>query len=200
MKYFYPFVIICSLFATIFFSGFLTYPIFSNNSTLTAKQHTIINDKKELEFEILNSTTTTPVISLDWFNAVNSIFNKFVDTEVVDIISKTKFIVQRTGGIYHADIEAINSENLEKIHTIFNHDWQWTKRPVLVKINSMWVAGSMSGMDHGYSLISDNGQIGHFCLHFENSKTHGTKRVDNQHQKNIKYALKHYRAVKHLLD
>ena len=44
-------------------------------------------------------------------------------------------------------------------------------------------------MPHGFSLI-DNGEGGHTCIHFLNSKTHGTKRVDEAHQECVDYAYK----------
>ena len=77
-----------------------------------------------------------------------------------------------------------------KFYGIYNNEWSWVRRPVWVEINGMWVAGSINGMPHGYSLITDNGQDGHTCIHFEKSKTHGTKRVDEAHQEAVQTALK----------
>ena len=39
----------------------------------------------------------------------------------------------------------------------------------------------MNGMPHGTTTISNNFD-GHFCIHFKNSKTHGTDKVDSEHQ------------------
>ena len=47
----------------------------------------------------------------------------------------------------------------------------------------------MNGMPHGTSTI-DNDFGGHFCIHFKNSKTHGTDRVDPDHQKCVTTASK----------
>ena len=44
---------------------------------------------------------------------------------------------------------------------------------------------------HGESAIDGNGYPGHLCVHFLNSRTHGTDRVDEDHQKMI---LKAYQA------
>ena len=37
-------------------------------------------------------------------------------------------------------------------------------------------------MPHGFSLINENNMDGHTCIHFLNSRTHGTDRVDEAHQ------------------
>ena len=195
MKYFYSFLCVCLFFATTLISGIFTFPLFSSNRALTSQQHTLINSQNETELEVLSHTFSPAVLSLDWFSAVNNIFEKFNDTEVIDINTKTKFIVQRTGGINHADVEVKDKENLLKLLNIFNNSLSIKPRPVLVNINNMWIAASLNATPRGYSLISDNEQNGHLCLHFQSSKTHGTNRVDALHQKNIKFALKNFKSV-----
>ena len=63
-----------------------------------------------------------------------------------------------------------------------------------VEINGVFVAASINGMPHGYSLI-DNGQGGHTCIHFLNSKTHGTKRVDETHQAAVQEAYSRRKEI-----
>ena len=46
----------------------------------------------------------------------------------------------------------------------------------------------MNGMPHGSGPL-DNGFSGHHCIHFVNSRTHGTNRVCPLHQAAIKKAV-----------
>ena len=49
---------------------------------------------------------------------------------------------------------------------------------------------------HGAQDITNNGYEGQFCLHFVNSKTHGTNRVDEDHQNAINTAETLVKAIK----
>ena len=65
--------------------------------------------------------------------------------------------------------------------SIYGGSWSWRRRAILILYNGHVYAASMNGMPHGTTTIS-NGFDGHFCIHFKNSKTHGTKKVDPDHQ------------------
>ena len=190
MKYFFFFFCICLIFLSCGLSVIFSYPVFSQSGTLTSNQQQIINDENEDEKYVVGGVQRLKVISLNWFDAVNTIFTKYKNTRVIDVQTGTIYYVQRTGGYNHADVEPIDKENMLKFYGIYNNEWSWVRRPVWVEINGMWVAGSINGMPHGYSLITDNGQDGHTCIHFEKSKTHGTKRVDEAHQEAVQTALK----------
>jgi hypothetical protein len=43
-------------------------------------------------------------------------------------------------------------------------------------------------MPHGTTVVSGNGFDGHFCIHFKNSKTHGTENIDPGHQSAVSSA------------
>ena len=47
----------------------------------------------------------------------------------------------------------------------------------------------MNGMPHGSDSIKDNDFDGHHCIHFTNSRTHGTTVVCALHQAAIRKAL-----------
>ena len=58
-----------------------------------------------------------------------------------------------------------------------------TKLPALAKINEQtFLPASIYSYQHGYQ--------NHYCMHFKNSKTDGTKKEDAFHQKNISHILK----------
>ncbi|MBQ3494403.1 MAG: hypothetical protein IJA69_03210, partial [Clostridia bacterium] len=95
--------------------------------------------------------------------------------------------VKRFGGYNHADVQTINEENTAIFKSVYGGNWSWTRRPVWVQIGEKFFCGSTNGMPHGFSIL-DNGEGGHTCIHFLNSKTHGTKKVDPDHQNAVQYA------------
>ena len=68
--------------------------------------------------------------------------------------------------------------------------FSWRRRAVLVKYNGHVYAASIYSEPHGTNTILDNNFDGQFCLHFYGSKTHGTDRVDADHQKCVEQAMK----------
>ena len=67
----------------------------------------------------------------------------------------------------------------------------YQRRSILVTIGSHSYAASMYGVPHNASegnTIQNNNYNGQFCIHFTNSSTHGTKKVDSDHQKAIQTA------------
>ena len=171
------------------FSFVVPYPI-KNNTLLTAKQQQLINDYNEDENMVENSEQKPYVYNLDWFEDMNTIFKKYVTITIIDIYSKTEIKVQRLGGYNHADIQTIDANNTEKLKKIYGGQWSWTRRPVWVCLDGKYYAGSINGMPHGFDVLQV-GEGGHTCVHFLNSKTHGTKRVDPDHQKCVQYAYEH---------
>ena len=144
-------------------------------------------------FETETIATTIPnhqqAITLDWFMAVDSIFQPFTDTQIFDLRTQKFFTVQRTGGQNHADVETINPYHTQIFSDIVQA-FPKARLPVLVELNGMWVAASLSTNPHGFSMIGTNNLGGHLCLHFEGSLTDGTKRPDLLAQKTIKQAYK----------
>lgn len=172
------------------FVNIFPYPIFSKYTNLTESNQEEINNYYETEITVDYSQEIS-VLNLDWFELVNKLFPIYKDTKVIDIYSGLTYYVQRNGGTNHADVEPINKTNAEIFKEIYGGVWSWDRRPVWVEINDgIWVAGSINGYPHGKSYIYD-GINGHTCIHFLNSKTHGTKKVDSAHQNCVNYAFKH---------
>jgi hypothetical protein len=63
----------------------------------------------------------------------------------------------------------------------FGKEWSWDRRPVLVKIGTLTLAGSINGRPHGAGRIRANGFPGHCCLYFLRSRTHTTNKLDPEH-------------------
>lgn len=162
------------------------------------------------------------VIFLDWFKDGEALLvrddsslnlnNSFI---VEDVETGQKFEMIRTGGINHADVEPLISEDAKIIYDIWN-GYNWNRRPVFVHINNKIYGASMSGMPHAgldniksreytdlnrsnnygaginYDSVKNNNVDGHFDIHLLNSKTHTTNRLDPAHQENIKQLMKSY--------
>lgn len=100
---------------------------------------------------------------------------------VIDVQTGISFTAVRYRGTNHADFEPCTQSDTEALKSIYGR-WAWTRRPVVVIIAGEAFAASMNAMPHGKESITDNGYPGHSCLHFLNSKTHGSRKVDKKHQ------------------
>ena len=127
---------------------------------------------------------------LNWFNGGSKKIPKGAVFQVKDCYTGKVFTCKRWSGGNHIDAEPKTASDTKTMKSIFGH-WSWRRRPVLVKYNGHVYAGSMNGMPHGTQTISNNNFEGHFCIHFTGSKTHGSKKVDSEHQNCVKKALKY---------
>ncbi|MDF2841213.1 MAG: putative peptidoglycan-binding protein [Clostridia bacterium] len=150
---------------------------------------------------------------LDWWKEASKVFKLGSIATVTDVKTGKAFKIVRTYGTNHADVEALTAEDSKIIKDIWG-GWSWTRRPVIVEVNDRKLAASMAAMPHagvdsqpantyvsqrsgGYSRganldkIKDNGMSGHMDVHFLNSKTHGSNKVDSKHQAAIKQAAKY---------
>lgn len=125
---------------------------------------------------------------LDWFSAPNTI-PKGAIFSVKDVSTGRVFTAKRWSGANHMDAEPLTAKDSSAIKDIFGGDWSWARRSILVKYNGHVYAASMNGMPHGTTTVNNNGFTGHFCVHFYNSKTHDTNRVDATHQNAVARAM-----------
>jgi len=151
------------------------------------------------------------IMLLPWFEKVNGLF-KIGDTAIVtDVDTGMTFQIIRTYGSNHADVETITAEDTAKLKTIAGGEWNWIRRAVVVEVNGYKLAASMTakphagrddkaasiiidgrsggyGKGHNLDVIKNNNMNGHFDIHFLNSKTHGTNRINEEHQQMIQKA------------
>ncbi|MDE6583077.1 MAG: hypothetical protein K2K31_00285 [Clostridia bacterium] len=182
-KIFYVMVFVVAM---AMFSMILPYPVLSNQTNLTKQQVFEINN--HFETELQNTSNQSPkILDLDW-HYIDSILSLDSEFAIIDLTTEASFYVQRTGGTNHADIEVQNKDNSEILSNICQ-DFSWERRPVLVVLNdNAYLPASLCIYPHGFS--ENNIMNGHLCLHFKNSKTHGTNKIDEKHQKTIKNAEK----------
>jgi len=136
---------------------------------------------------------------LDWFKEVlpmaeaqyGADYRGKIKIVIEDYYTGVKINALFSYGHNHMDIEPLTKEDTEKIKKLWNYNYAWTMRPVLVQYLGHTVAGSLAGMPHAASTldrIGDNGMGGVLDLHYKNSRTHATNKIDNRHQTQVKIA------------
>jgi len=125
---------------------------------------------------------------LDWFDGGSSAIPKGAVFTVKDVYTGKEFKCKRWSGYNHLDAEPLTADDTAVMKSIYGGSWSWTRRPILVLYNGHVYASSMNGMPHEDDTIASNNFDGHICIHFYKSKTHGTDRVDEDHQKCVNIA------------
>lgn len=119
---------------------------------------------------------------LAWEDA-DQVFPRYAAATLIDFDTRLQFKVQRRAGDAHADVQPLTAEDTEVMKRIYNGHWSWKRRAVLVRLdNGRRIAASMHGMPHGAGAIRGNNFNGHFCVHFQGSTTHNSRRSDLSHQ------------------
>ncbi|MBE5777748.1 MAG: hypothetical protein E7331_00255 [Clostridiales bacterium] len=128
----------------------------------------------------------------DWYaDDVSRLIPKNAVFTVKDVYTGRTFKVRRWAGSNHIDAEPLTASDSATMKKVYGGSWSWRRRPILIQYNGHVYAASMNGMPHGDDTISGNNFNGHFCIHFKNSKTHGTKKVDKDHQNAVNIASKY---------
>lgn len=200
MRKIFPFYFLIILVVSGIFCCVFPYPFLGKHTNLTSGDIYDINNHYESEEVIVEPEPKITVSNLNWFDTVNAMFPTYEKTRVIDIKSGKTYYVYRNGGHNHADVEPIDRENTEIFHSIYDYEWSWARRPVWVEVTkNNFVAASINGYPHGNSYIENTGMDGHTCIHFLLSKTHGTKRVDEDHQAAVAYAYAHRDEISNYL-
>lgn len=148
--------------------------------------------------------------ALDWFGEVRYIWPRDANATITDVDTGKTFSLKRTFGTNHADVEPLSKKDAKTIQSIWG-GWSWERRAVVVNVDGVLLAGSMTAMPHAgvddapaikvvnnrsgnygrgqnLDLVKNNGVNGHMDIHFKNSRTHGTNVVQSSHQNMVKKA------------
>ena len=126
--------------------------------------------------------------TLDWYkDNVGKVIPKKAVFTVKDVKTGKTFEMVRWSGGDHMDAEPRTKKDTETLKSIYGGSFSWDRRAILILYKDHVYAASMNGMPHGTSTISNNFD-GHVCIHFKNSRTHETDRVDSDHQKAVNKA------------
>ena len=144
-------------------------------------------DKKEEG----SSSSTIKTERLDWFKNGKSVFAGRPTIQIKDVRTGLVFKAKVLYGTNHLDVEPLTKADTATLLKInggvsFKDD----RRAMLVKYNDHVYAASIYSVPHGEQTITTNNFDGQFCLHFYGSKTHGTDKVDSDHQSCVAQAMK----------
>ena len=125
---------------------------------------------------------------MEW-SQVTNIFKKGTTATVYDFDTGISWTVKRTGGSKHADVEPVSAADTAKYKQALGKYYKnWTRHACIVVVGGYRLAASYHGYPHGYDAISGNDLTGHYCIHFKNSRTHVSNKVDPDHQACVKKA------------
>jgi len=147
---------------------------------------------------------------INW-SLADEIFPRESDATIIDVLTGESFRIRRTFGTNHADVEPLTEEDTRIIYNLWGGH-SWTQRAVIVITDTNHVMpASMNGFPHAgldghpvldvvdnrsggygrgqnFDAIKGNGTDGHFCIHFADSRTHGSRNVHSGHQNMIRNA------------
>ena len=126
--------------------------------------------------------------AMDWWTSdIQKIFSRGTVATVTDVSTGIAWYEKRTGGTNHADVQPLTAADTNSMKKAVG-SWSWNRRAIFVTINGVNYAASMNAMPHGSGSITTNNFNGHHCIHFTNSRTHGSNSVCSLHQAAIKKA------------
>ncbi len=132
--------------------------------------------------------------AIPW-SQVSRLFTVGMSARVTDVGTGLQFSVVRRGGTHHADCEPRTAADSAIMNRIWG-GWSWERRAIVVEVGDYRIAASMHSMPHGQQGITNNNFPGHFCLHFLDSRTHGSAytnsglpRACSQHQSCVREAV-----------
>jgi len=128
------------------------------------------------------------VVKLDWYDGGSSVVKRGGYATIFDIESGLFINIKRMGGSNHADIEPATAEDTAKLLYACGGEFSWDSRPVILISGSTYVACAINTLPHGDQTIFDNNYEGQCCLHMVNSRTHGSDKINVEHQKAIEIA------------
>lgn len=137
-----------------------------------------------------SSNDTYVTESLNWFSGGKSKIPAGAVFQIKDVNTGYIFTARCQSNGNHMDAEPLTAEDTAILKKINGGSFSWRRRAVLVKYNGHVYASSIYSEPHGTDTIPNNDFDGQFCLHFTGSKTHGTDRVDEDHQACVEKALK----------
>lgn len=147
---------------------------------------------------------------LNWDQA-KELIPRGSDFKVIDFYTGESFMLRRSVGTNHADVETLTSEDTKRVKKVWGGDFSWDRRPVIVETKGRRIAASLAAMPHAgdenepggktvnwrslnYSrgtnldYVKGNNMDGVMDLHFEGSKGHGNPVENVDHQNAVKIA------------
>ena len=125
------------------------------------------------------------VKALDWYHGGSKVLKKGGYGYLYDVKSGIYFKIKRMGGSAHADCEPATKADTAKMKKL---GYSYKRRAGILYAGGKFVAVSFTTQPHGDQTLTSNGYNGQFCLHMVGSRTHGSDKVDEDHQAAIEKA------------
>lgn len=104
---------------------------------------------------------------------------------ITDCYTGDLFELVFTGGVNHAEMEPADEDSLSRFKAICGSEYNYLKRPVLLRVDGRDIAASIQCWPHGADNIGDNGVEGHVCLFFDGCCSHVGNLPDVEHIENV---------------
>ena len=137
-----------------------------------------------------SSSWKSKVVSLDWNTSGKNVLKKGKYGYIYDIDTGIELRIKRMGGHNHMDVEPATAADTAKLKRVAGGKFSWKSHAVILKAGGKYVAAGINTEPHGDQTIHNNNYDGQFCLHTAGSKTHGSGKENNEHQKSIARAYK----------
>jgi peptidoglycan hydrolase-like protein with peptidoglycan-binding domain len=140
----------------------------------------------------------------DYFSSIGFVAGQYAKLTDLTTGITINIKIQSTGN--HIDAEPATASDTAKFCSMYGvasassitSSTHYQRRPMLIETSKgVKAVCSMYGVPHGKQTILNNNYSGQFCLHFKNSKTSGTNKVDtakNGHQAMINKAIEIVKA------
>ena len=167
----------------------------------SATQHALFNTVPIGSADTTNLTMTIyPAEKIDWnTGGINEMWPRGSNYKIYDVKTGIVWWAHRWAGGLHVDAEPLTAADTARLCRIYGvsksseitSKKHYQRRPCLVTIGTRTFACSLYGVPHNYpdgDTIRDNDFKGQVCIHFTNSKTHESRKVDSGHTEAINYA------------
>ena len=126
---------------------------------------------------------------VDWYASAQYNLNRGSYYTLLDIRNGNTIRIKYTTGTSHMDIETATATDTAKLLTCLGGEWTYVRTPVILIAEGKCIAASLYAEPHGGTdTISGNNMDGVVCRHLANRRTHGSDRVDEDHQAAIQAA------------
>ena len=144
--------------------------------------------------------TLYPAEKIDWYTGgINELWARGSNYKVYDVKTGIVWWAHRWAGGLHVDAEPLTAADTARLCKCYGVTTSqeiasknlYQRRPLLVTIGTRTFACSLYGVPHNYpqgDTISTNEFRGQLCIHFTNSRTHNSNKVDSGHEDAIQYA------------
>lgn len=145
-----------------------------------------------------------PVEKSDWVTGdISTVWARGTSAKIKDVRTGYVLTLRRWAGGSHIDAEPLTAFDTQQLCSIYgvskasqiNYKDHWQRRPVWVTVGNRTFAGSLIGVPHNDGdgdTIANNNFDGQLCVHFTNSRTHGSNIVDPNHQDAVNEAYNAY--------